>query len=163
MPELIGSAVSPFAGVTKEYAVASGVTVTSGDFVYLTSGRVTSASIAGKTILGIVHGGQSNDPSNVTDANPQTATGNAGGTVKVLVHVEPNAKFVVTSDEDSANLAASDLGKAFDLIGSTGAQLLDVSSGSTTTGQVEVVQVGYKGDTTKAIVIINEHKYKVNA
>lgn len=163
MPELIGQATSGFSGVTKEYPVASGVTVTDGDFVYLTGGRVTSASIAGVTLLGIVHGGQSNDPSNVTVTNPMVATGNAGGTVKVLVNIDPNNKYLVTSDEVGANLAATDLGKTFDVVGATGAQLLDVSTGSTTTNQLEAIQIGYKGDATRAIVIINEHKYKVNA
>ena len=161
MPDLIGSATGGFNGVTKEYPVASGVTVTSGDFVYLTAGRVTSATVAGATLLGMVLGGQSNDPSNV--ANTQTAAGDADGTVKVLVHVDPDNKYVVTSDEVAATLAASDIGKAFDLIGATGAQLLDVSTGSTTTGTLEVVQVGYDNSTIKAVVIINEHKYKVNA
>lgn len=160
MPELIGAAVSPFAGVTKELPVASGVTVTDGDFVYLASGRVTNASIAGKTLLGIVHGGQSNDPSNV--ANTQNAVGDAQGTVKVLVHIEPNAKFLVTSDNVGTTLDQTHVGQAFDLTGNTGAQLLD-SSTAGTTGSLEVVQVGYKGDLTKAVVIINEHKYKVNA
>jgi len=161
MPELIGAAINGFAGVTKEYPVASGVTVTDGDFVYLTSGRVTNASIDGKTLLGIVHGGQSNDPSNV--ANTQTATGDAGGTVKVLVHVDPTNKYVVTSDQVASTLAITDVGQNFDVTGATGAQLLDVSTRSATTNQLEVIQFGYKGDLTKAVVIINEHKYKVNA
>jgi len=161
MPELIGQATTGFAGVTKEYPVASGVTVTDGDFVYLTSGRVTNAAITGKTLLGIVHGGQSNDPSNV--ANTQTATGDAGGTVKVLVHVDPNSKFLVTSDNVGTTLDATHVGQNMDLTGNTGAQLLDSSTVSATTGQMEIIQFGYKGDNTKAVAIINEHKYKVNA
>ena len=161
MPELIGAAINGFAGVTKEYPVANGVTVTDGDFVYLTAGRVTSASIDGKTLLGIVHGSNSQDPSNVTAS--LTTTGDAAGVAKVLVHVDPANKYLVTSDQVGTTLAASDVGQNFDVTGATGAQLLDVSTRSATTNQLEVIQFGYKGDLTKAVVIINEHKYKVNA
>ena len=161
MPELIGAAINGFAGVTKEYPVANGVTVTDGDFVYLTNGRVTSAAIDGKTLLGIVHGSNSQDPSNV--AALLTTTGDAAGVAKVLVHVDPANKYLVTSDQIGTTLAASDVGQNFDVTGATGAQVLDVSTRSATTNQLEVIQFGYKGDLTKAIVIINEHKYKVNA
>lgn len=161
MPQLIGSAVSNFTGVSKMYPVADGVTVTDGDFVYLSSGRVTNASIAGKTLLGIVLG-KSTDVSD--HSGTLTATGNTAGTVKVLVHgVAPNDKYVVTSDNVGTTLAASHVGQAFDLTGTTGAQLLDTSTASATTGQLEVVEFGYKGSATKAVVIVNEHKYKVNA
>lgn len=160
MPQLIGSATSGFTGVDKEYPVADGVTVTHGDFVYLSSGRVTSASIAGKTLLGMVLG----KSTNVSDhSETLSATGNTAGTVKVLVHHAPNDKYVVKSDNIGTTLDATHVGQAFDLTGNTGAQLLDSSTASTTTGQLEVVQFGYKGDNTKAVVIINEHKYKVNA
>ena len=156
----IGSAVGGANLVTKEYPVASGVTVTDGDFVYLSSGRVTNSSIAGKTLLGMVRGKNSADPSD--HRTTLTATGDAGGTVKVLVIVDPNAKYVVDNDNDSTTFAASHVGTAFDLTGNTGAQLVDTSTTSTT-GQLECVEFGYKGDETLGVFIINEHKYKVNA
>lgn len=156
----IGSAVSPASAITKEYPVANGVTVNSGDFVYLTSGRVTSASVPGVTLLGMVVGQNSASPSTVTDT--QAATGDSAGTVKVLVIVEPNAKFVVTNDNIGTTFAASHVGTCFDLIGATGAQLVDTST-TGTTGQLECIQYGYEGDNTKGVFIINEHKYKVNA
>lgn len=160
MPQLIGSAVGGFNGVDKMYPVANGVTVTSGDFVYLASGRVTSATIAGATFLGIVLGKNTD----VSDHSATlSATGDSAGTVKVLVHHAPNDKYVVTSDNIGTTLAASHVGQAFDMVGATGAQLLDSSTASTTTGSVEVIEFGYKGNTAKAVVIINEHKYKVNA
>lgn len=160
MAELIGSAVSGFTAVTKEYPVANGVTVNDGDMVYLTSGRVTSASVPGVTLLGMVVGKASQDPSDFSTT--LSATGNSAGTVKVLVVVEPNAKYVLTNDNLGTTFAASHVGQCFDLIGATGAQLVDTSTAGTT-GQLECIGFGYNGDNTKGIYIINEHKYKVNA
>jgi hypothetical protein len=160
MAEYIGSAVGGANAVTKEYPVANSVTVTDGDFVYLTGGRVTNASIAGKTLLGMVVGKASNALDNHTTT--LTATGDTNGTVKVLVIVEPNAKYVVTNDNDTTTFAASHVGTCFDLIGNTGAQLVDTSTTSTT-GSLQCIQFGYGGDNTKGVFIINEHKYKVNA
>lgn len=157
----VGSAVSPAVPVTKEYPVADGVTVYSGDFVYLSSGRITNASIAGKTLLGMVVGQNSADPSNVTDTG--SATGDTNGTVKVLVIVDPNAKYVVDNDNVGTTFASSHVGQAFDLTGSGDAQLVDTSTASTTTGQLECIGFGYEGDNTLGVFIINEHKYKVNA
>lgn len=161
MAQWIGSATSKATGVTKEYPVASGVTVTDGDFVYLdANGRVTNASIAGKTLLGLVNGKRSNRLDDHSET--LTATGDANGTVKVLVIVEPTAKFVATSDNVGTTLAATHVGQCFDLTGNTGAQLVD-SSTVGTTGQLELVEFGYKGNNTLGVFIINEHKYKVNA
>ena len=160
MAEYIGSATANATAVTKEYPVANGVTVTDGDAVYLTSGRVTNASIAGKALLGVVAGKQSNRLDDHSET--LTATGDASGTVKVLVIVEPNAKYVIKNDNDSATFAASHVGQSFDLTGTTGAQLVDTNTAGTT-GQVQCVEFGYNGDNTKGVFIINEHKYKVNA
>lgn len=157
----IGSAVGGANAVTKEYPVASGVTVNDGDFVYLSSGRVTSASVAGVTLLGQVVGKNSDDPASF-QTTTLSATGNAGGTVKVLVIVEPNAKFVMENDNVGTTFAVTHVGQCFDVTGATGAQLVDTSTAGTT-GQLECIGFGYNGDTTKGIYIINEHKYKVNA
>lgn len=161
MAQWIGSAISGATGVTKEYPVASGVTVTDGDMVYLTGGRVTNASITGVTLLGMVTGKASNDLASHTTT--LTATGDAGGTVKVLVIVEPSAKYVLTNDNIGTTFAVTHIGQTFDIIGATGAQLVDTSTASTTTNQLECIAFGYNGDNTKGIFIINEHKYKVNA
>lgn len=101
----------------REYAVASGVTVTKGDFVYFASGRITSASIAGVRLLGVVQ---------------STATGNSGGTVKVLVDVTPLALYAVDNDNVGTTFAAAHVGTYFDLTGATGAQQADTSTTSTT-------------------------------
>lgn len=158
MSTYVGSATSKATFVTKEYPVADGVTVTDGDFVYLSSGRITNASITGKKLLGMVSGQQSNDPSLHTDT--QTATGDTAGSVKVLVMVEPNAKFAITNDNTGTTFAATHVGQRFDLTGNTGAQLVDTSTVSATTGQVECIGFGYEGDDTVGLFIINEHQYK---
>lgn len=157
----IGTASGSTAPVTKEYPVASGVTVNGGDFVYLSSGRITSASIAGVTLLGMAIGQDSARPAVVTDTN--AATGDSAGTVKMLVIVDPTAKYAVVNDNVGTTFAASHVGQAMDLTGATGAQLADTSTVSTTTNQLECVQFGYMGDNTVGVFIINEHKYKVNA
>lgn len=160
MARWIGDATSNATGVTKEYPVANGVTVTAGDFVYLASGRVTNASIAGTTLLGMVSGKQSNRMDDHSET--LTATGDSAGTVKVLVIVEPNAKYVVEVDNVGTTFAASHVGQCFDLTGTTGEQLVDTSTVGTD-GQLECIEFGYKGNETLGVFIINEHKYKVNA
>lgn len=100
--------------------VASGVTVTKGDLVYFSSGRITSATITGDVrLIGQVL---------------ETATGNAGGTVKALVCVDPQMRYLLDNDNIGTTFAATHVGQYFDLIGATGAQLVDTSTVSATTG-----------------------------
>lgn len=129
--------------------VASGVTVTAGDFVYWSSGRITSATIAGARVVGVVE---------------ETATGNAGGTVKALTTVEPTAKYLVKNDNVGTTFAVTHVGQYFDLIGATGAQLVDTSSVSATTGQLYCVEYNpaidpVKSDTTYGVFTISEHAF----
>lgn len=135
--------------LTQELPVASGVTVTEGDFVYWASGRITSASVAGQPLVGVVQ---------------STATGNAGGTVKALVIVEPNAKYLVDNDNVGTTFAASHVGTKFDLTGATGAQLVDTSTTSATTGQLYCVEYNpqidpVKSDVSQGIFKIAEHAF----
>lgn len=118
---LIGTVDGKTNAATLSLPVANGVTVTQGDMVYFSSGRVTSATIAGARLIGQAQ---------------STATGNSGGTVKVLVCVEPNAKYLMQNDNLVTTFAATHVGTYFDLIGATGAQLVDTSSTSATVGQM---------------------------
>lgn len=158
--QYVGSATGNSNAVTKELPVASGVTVYSGDFVYTASGRITSATIAGVTLLGLAVGQNSASPATVTDT--QSATGDSGGTVKMLVIVEPGAKYACKNDNVGTTFAASHVGTCFDLTGNAGSQLVDTST-TGTTGQLECIGFSYGGDDTMGLYIINEHKYKVNA
>lgn len=110
---------------TQEFPVASGVTVTKGDFVYFASGRLTSASIGGQAVIG---------------SCLETATGDSGGTVKAKVCVDPTMRYLLDNDNLGTTFAASHVGQKFDLIGATGAQLVDSSSASATTGQLLCLQ-----------------------
>lgn len=132
---------------TLELPVASGVTVTQGDLVYFASGRITSATIAGARVIGVAG---------------STATGNAGGTVKVLVAVDPDLKLLAKNDNIGTTFAASHVGTYFDAIGATGAQLVDTSTTSATTGLL--ICLGYnpqispfQNDLTYGIFKIAEH------
>lgn len=101
------------------FPVASGVTVTSGDFVYFASGRITSATVAGARPIGVV---------------TETATGNAGGTVTANVCVDNKMRYLLQNDNIGTTFAATHVGTYFDLIGATGAELVDTSTTSATLG-----------------------------
>lgn len=134
------------------FPVASGVTVNNGDFVYFASGRITAASIPGQPLIGMV----------VCDG---AITGNAGGTVKANVIVEPDAKYLVDNDNIGTTFAASHVGTLFDLIGATGAQLVDTSS-TGATGQLLCIEYNpqiepVKSDTSWGIFVIAEHLFHI--
>lgn len=134
---------------TLSLPVASGVTVTKGDFVYFASGRITSASIGGQPLIGVVD---------------ETATGNAGGTVKVLVIIEPTMRYIIDNDNLGTTFAATHVGTKFDLIGATGAQLVDTSTTSATAGQLLCVEYNpqiepFKTDVSQGVFVIAEHVF----
>lgn len=136
-------------GVTMELIVTSGVTVTEGDFVYFASGEVTNATIAGARLIGMALA---------------TVTGNAGNTNKVLVQVDPNAKYLVDNDNVGTTFAVTHVGQYFDLIGATGAQLVDTSSVSQTTGQLLCLEYNPQidpvaTDTSYGVFKIAEHAF----
>lgn len=114
--------------------VTSGVTVTAGDMVYWSSGRVTSATVAQARLIGQAQ---------------STVTGNAGGTNKVLVIIEPQAKYLMANDNIGTTFAATHVGTYFDLIGATGAQLVDTSTTSATLGQVICLEYNPQIDPVK--------------
>lgn len=155
--EYMGRAEGHTNGATREYPVASGVTVTSGDFVYLdaTTGRISNATITGAArLLGTVEGG---DTGNLDRAYNLASTGNAGGTVKVLVNVEKDARYLVSAN---AALTEANVGDTLDLTGATGAQTIDVAKVSPT-GQLIVLQLGtgIRGRTnTSAVVSIADNQ-----
>jgi hypothetical protein len=134
---------------TLELPVASGVTVTEGDGVYFSSGRITSASVTGARLVGVTQ---------------QTATGNAGGSVKALVVVDPQMRYLIKNDNLVTTFAATHVGTYFDLIGATGAQLVDTSTTSATTGQLLCLEYNpqvdpVKTDTTYGSFKIAEHAF----
>lgn len=133
---------------TYEFIVTSGVTINDGDFVYFDgSGEVTNSSIAGQRLVGMAMG---------------TATGNAASTVKVLVCIDPNMRYLLDNDNVGTTFAASHVGDYFDLTGATDAQLVDTSTTSNTTGQLVCLEYNpqidpVKGDTSWGVFVIAEH------
>lgn len=149
MPRFIGSKDANQGVVLETKPVASGVTVTEGDFVYETSGRVSSASIAGARLVGLAQ---------------STITGNSAGTNTVLVNTTPQALFLVDNDNVGTTFAATHVGQYMDLIGATGAQLADTSTVSTTTNQLRVVEYNSEiaqGDISQGVFMIAEHANKL--
>ena len=102
---------------TYEFIVTSGVTITENDFVYFASGEITNATVAGARLLGMAL---------------QTATGVADNSVKCLVCIDPTMRYLIDNDNDTTTFGVTHVGTNFDLIGATGAQLVDTSSTSTT-------------------------------
>jgi hypothetical protein len=156
MAEYMGRAEAHTNGVTREYSVASGVTVTSGDFVILdANGRVNLPTTAGERLLGTVEGG---DTQNLDRSYGLTAVGNAGGTVKVLVNIEKDARYL---QKANATIAAANVGDTLDVTAGTGtAQVIDVAKGSPT-GQLIVLErgEGLRGaDATYAVVSIADNQ-----
>lgn len=129
------------------FPVASGVTVTQGDFVYFSSGRITSATITGDSRpVGMV---------------TETATGNAAGTVIANVVIDDAVRYLLQTDA-GGTFDATSVGKYFDLTGATGAQKVTTSgNGSTTTGVMLCLEYNpqidpVKTDTTYGVFILVE-------
>jgi hypothetical protein len=142
---LLGCADGSTNFANYSFPVASGVTVTAGDFVYFASGRITSATIAGALAIGMVL---------------ETATGNAAGTVSAVTCIDPLMRYLLQNDNIGTTFAASLVGTKFDLIGATGAQLVDTSTTSTT-GQLLCLEYNpqidpVKTDTTYGVFLLQE-------
>jgi hypothetical protein len=133
---------------TQSFVVDSGVTITKGDFVYFTSGEVTNASIATQKTIGMAM---------------ETKVGTADNLTKVLVCVDPTMRYLIDNDNLVTTFGATHPGTYFDLIGATGAQLVDTSSTSTTgtllcleyNPQVDPV----RADTSWGTFVIAEHYF----
>lgn len=129
---------------TYPFVVTSGVTVTAGDFVYFASGKITNATVAGARMIGMA---------------AETATGNAGGTISALVTIDDDLRFLLQNDNIGTTFAATHVGTYFDLIGATGAQLVDTSTTSATLGTVVCLEYNpqidpVKTDTTYGIFML---------
>ena len=119
---------------TYEFIVANGVTVNAGDFVYFDGdGEITNASIGASRLVGMAL---------------QTVSGNDA--LKCLVCIDPMMRYLVDNDNDSSTFTAANVGDYFDLIGAAGAQLVDTSSTSNTTGQLVCLEYNPQVDPVKA-------------
>lgn len=132
---------------TYKFLVDS-VTITKGDFVYLSSGLLTNASIAGQLLVGVAE---------------ETVTGN-GSTVYCHVCVDPEMRYLVDNDNVAATFASTDVGNYFDLTGATGAQLVDTNTGSASTGQLLCLEYNpqispVETDTSVGVFKIREHLF----
>lgn len=116
---------------SKNFVVASGVTINAGDFVYFnsTNGNITNATVEAARLLGIAEG---------------TATGTATGTVTVPVCIDRNMTYLIKGDAVFASVSngtSTSVGQYYDITGATGAQLIDVDTAGTTTGQFLLLAV----------------------
>lgn len=118
----------------------AGAAITAGDFLSFDgSGNVipaTSGSIIGSALS--------------TVANTKT--------VKVLM--TPTVKYLAQNDNVGTTFAATHVGSYFNITGATGAQLVDTSTVSTTTGQLLCLQYNpqidpVKTDTSYGVFVIS--------
>lgn len=121
---------------TEQRIVANGVTVTDGDFVKLVQGgTITNATIGTGKLHGVVDGTDVNTLTGRTFRN--TAVGNAGGTVEVLVELANDCRYLLPVD---TALGATAEGSYFTLTGATGVQKVANASLSATAGQLMCVR-----------------------
>lgn len=119
---------------TYSFVIASGVTINAGDFVYFASGQITNASVPGALLVGMAL---------------ETATGNAGGTVKALVCVDQDMRYLLQNDNIGTTFGLTHVGQKFDLIGAAGAQLVDTSTVGAT-GQLVCLEYNPQIDPVKS-------------
>lgn len=135
-------------GVAREFVVGNGVTVTEGDFVYFASGVVTNATVAGARLAGVA---------------VSTVVGN--GTRKVKVLVGDKNLYVVDNDNVGTTFAATHVGQCFDLVGATGAQLVDTStvgaSGSLVCVEYNPQISPLEADTSQGLFMIAESAFNL--
>lgn len=145
MARYVGSIEGGNVTVLKSFVVTSGVTVTAGDLVYFASGKVTNASVTGARLIGMAQ---------------STVVGD--GTLQVQVNVDPLAMYLIKNDNVGTTFAATHVGQYFDVTGATGAQLVDTSTVSQTTGQLLCLEYGTDltpGDVTYGVFKIAEHAF----
>lgn len=146
--QLLGRADGNTNFSVQEFIVTDGVTITKGDFVYFASGEVTNSSVATQKLIGMAL---------------ETATGVTANTVKCKVCVDPTMRYLVDNDNVGTTFAATHVGTYFDLVGATGAQLVDTSSTSTT-GQLLCLEYNpqvdpVRSDTSVGTFVIAEHYF----
>lgn len=131
----------------------SAATITKNDIVNLTSAGELDVAGAGERILGVA-----------LEAATSSST-------DVQVNYSPFLTIVMDNDNDSATFAAADVGSFFDIIGATGAQLIDTSSkvdGTVTTNSAQMACIAYNpqgirddlnSDTSVGLFQIREQQF----
>lgn len=117
----LGSVLGHFNGATEDFIVQSAATITNGDFV----------SFAATGTLGTV---LPSTTGRIIGTAQSTVVGDGTKTVKVLMF--PYVKYLVANDNLVTTFSAVHVGQYFNIIGATGAQLVDTSSVSTSNGQL---------------------------
>jgi len=104
--------VSPQGRYVRYLPIAASQTWVRGDFVFNNAGAITLATAASATLLGVAMDDQT---------TPATST-------LVPIYVEPKALYEGRVDADASGVAA---GAEIDLVGASGAQMIDVGASST--------------------------------
>lgn len=131
---------------TRPFKVTNAVTVTKGDLVYLSSGKLTSATVTGDfRPVGVAQ---------------ETVVGTGSNTC--LVAIDEDLILLMQNDNLVTTFAATHVGQYFDVIGATGAQLVDTSTVSATTGVLFCLEYNpqvdpVRADLTYGLFLIAEH------
>jgi hypothetical protein len=143
--QVVGNLAGGTNYASHPFLVTSGVTITKGDLVYLTSGKISNATVTGSfRPLGVA---------------AETVVGT--GTNKCLVLIDDEMILLMQNDNVGTTFAATHVGQYFDVTGATGAQLVDTSTASTTTGVLFCLEYNpqvdpVRADTTYGLFLIAE-------
>lgn len=121
-----------------------GGTFAKGDLVMLSSGEAVVATATNRVI------GVANEAATSSSTN-------------VEINVTPGLRVIMDNDNDSTTFAASHVGTYFDMIGSTGAHLVDTSS-TTTAATLYCLAYnpqgyGFDTDTSIGLFMLAETQY----
>lgn len=131
---ILGNRQGPSSFATQERPVASGVTLTDGDFVNLASGAVSNAGISTKKLYGIMQGSDSSNLFSQTFRN--TAVGNVAQTVTALCVLVDGLRLELPVN---GSLASDASGKYYNLIDTSSALL---TSDATAPSNNDTVTIG---------------------
>lgn len=141
---LIGERVSENQFATEERPVASGVTVSDGDLIYLASGAATNASLSANKLYGVVVGGQNDNLVSRNYRAPKTL-GLADASAKVLIGFVRDMQLVIPVN---GSLASDAEGKYFNLVPKSQALLTSDATAPSNNDTVTVGGVTYTFKTT---------------
>lgn len=119
------------------FPVTNGVTINVGDFVYLSSGFLTNATVAGARLIGMAE-------------QKVVGDGTQSDSNKCLVCIDPMMRYLLANDNIGTTFAATHVGTYFNLIGATGAQLVDTSTTSATLGELLCLEYNPQIDPVKS-------------
>jgi hypothetical protein len=174
---------APWNGAYNEYPIASGyaTNLLFGDPVKMVAGGTIERAAAGDTVIGVFIGCRYSPSASEKAAGvvplqrKYWPASTVASDAMAMVVDDPAVIFEVQCDDDSADIASTDVGANADLLIGSGSTVtclsgveLDSSSVTASSAQVRIIRLVPRddnawGDFAKVEVLINEHFYKATA